>query len=417
MYIRILFPYDKWVKKTILHIDFDSFFASVEQQYNPFFRGKPLGVTAENGRTCIIASSKEAKKLGINTGIRTYEAYQKYPALLLTPADFRKYFEVSKKFLRIAGAFSPAVELFSIDEVFMDVTETLHLFGGVDSLLRKIKEKIALEIGPFITVSIGISHNKLLAKLASGLKKPDGIFFIGENDVQAVYEQAKLTDICGIGKRVEKRLNYMGIYTLLQLRGASLSSLTAEFGPAKAEFLHRVGFGIDQSMVIPFTKSVDVKSVSRNHCLEKNEYDKRKILQTIFELCEEISHKLRKLEKKTRTISLCLSGNISLSERKTFSPYIDSGRDIFAVCSGFYDKHFWQKEDFVRQISVHASGLADDSCLTSSLFENPKITALQTTIDDLNERFGDHTIRNGFLLYSQKLTTMPNGYSKRATEV
>ncbi len=152
--------------KIILHIDFDSFFASVEQQFNPLLRNKPLGVTATNGRTCIIASSREAKRLGIKTGTRSYEAFKICPKLSLVPANFVKYFEISKKFLKICQNFSPEVELFSIDEVFMDITLTNHLFGGPCKMIEKIKKEIKEKIGEYITVSVGISYNKLLAKLA-----------------------------------------------------------------------------------------------------------------------------------------------------------------------------------------------------------------------------------------------------------
>ena len=130
------------MNKTIFHIDFDSFFASCEQQDNPLLRNKPLGVTATNGRTCVIASSREAKKLGIKTGSRTYEAFEVCPDLKLVSANFVKYFEISKKFLKICQNFSPSVELFSIDEVFIDITLTNRLFGGTYKMINKIKEEV-----------------------------------------------------------------------------------------------------------------------------------------------------------------------------------------------------------------------------------------------------------------------------------
>jgi DNA polymerase-4 len=192
--------------RIILHIDFDSFFASVEQQFNPVFRGKPLGVTATNGRTCIIAASREAKRFGVKTAMNVYKAETLCPDLLLTSADFVKYWEVSKKFINICKDFSPFVEVFSIDELFMDITKTAHLFGGAYGLIDKLKKRIELEIGPYITVSVGVSHNKLLAKLGSGLKKPNGIVTITKRNLATVYEHAELTDICGIGNQICKRL-------------------------------------------------------------------------------------------------------------------------------------------------------------------------------------------------------------------
>lgn len=126
----------------ILHIDFDSFFASVEQQYHPEFRHKPIGVTAHNGRSCIIAASREAKKLGIKTASNTHDAYRVCPTFQTVRADFDKYFAVSKKFLAICKDFSPFIEVFSIDELFMDVTTTAKLFHGVDNLLMLLKKEL-----------------------------------------------------------------------------------------------------------------------------------------------------------------------------------------------------------------------------------------------------------------------------------
>ena len=188
--------------RIIIHIDFDSFFASVEQQYNPFLRGRPIGVIAKNGRTCIIASSREAKKLGIKTGSRSWEAKKIYPKVILVPADFNKYWEISRKFLKICSCYSPFVELFSIDEVFIDISPTLHLFENSPyKIIYLIKERIKYEIGEYITASVGISHNRLLAKMASGLNKPNGVFKVDTSNIDEVYEKAKLTDVCGIGEK------------------------------------------------------------------------------------------------------------------------------------------------------------------------------------------------------------------------
>lgn len=396
------------MNRVILHIDFDSFFASVEQQCNPKLRGKPVGVTAANGKTCIIASSKEAKVLGIKTGGRTYRALKICPSIIFVSSDFVKYFEISKKFLNICKDFSPYVELFSIDEVFMDVTKTTHLFGGVFGIIEKIKTRIKKEIGEYITASIGISHNKLLAKLASGLKKPNGVFEIKKEDVETIYKNAKLTSLCGIGERIKERLNKIGIYTLLQLRDASLSLLISEFGKAEANFLKNIGLAIDENPVIPYTTSPIVKSVSRNYCLPKNEYNKKVVLQNLYELCEEVALKLRRLGKKARTVGLSLSGDININGQKTYKEYFDTGKEIFDVCMSVIGKN---KNSYVRQISVRVSSLGDKEDTPLSLFNNDcKKDKVKIVMDKINERFGDYTIRNGFLLYSDKLTTVPNGY-------
>lgn len=393
--------------KVILHIDFDSFFASVEQQDDPKLRNKPVGVTAHNGRTCIIAASREAKKMGIKSPSRTYDAIRVCPNIQFVTADFVKYLEVSKKFLKICQKFSPFVELFSIDEVFMDVTLTSHLFGGSHEMIEKIKREIKEEIGEYITVSVGISHNKLLAKLASGINKPNGVFEITKDNLEGVYEKSELTDICGIGRRIKVRLNKIGIYTLSQLKKASLSLLISEFGPAEAAFLHNVGLGIDSDSLNFFTSKPSVKSVGRNYCLPKNESDKKIVLQNIYELCEEVCLKLRRLNKKARTVGFYFGGDINLHGRKTYQKYFDTGKEMFDLLTKFADVN---KFKYIRQIGIAASNLNNSVDTPLSLFDSPGKGKLTSVIDKINERFGDHTIRNGFLLHADKLTTVPNGF-------
>src|SRR5437868_1264023 len=126
----------------ILHIDFDSYFASVEQQCRPELRGKPIGITATNGRTCIIAASREAKWKGVKSPSNVYQARAICPDLQLVPADFTKYWELSKRFIAICKDFSPYVEVFSLDELFLDITTTAHLFGSTDKVIEKIKARI-----------------------------------------------------------------------------------------------------------------------------------------------------------------------------------------------------------------------------------------------------------------------------------
>jgi DNA polymerase-4 len=395
------------VDKVILHIDFDSFFASVEQQYNPLLRGKPMGVTAANGRTCIIASSREAKRMGIKTGTRSWEAFKICPEIALVPADFVKYFEISKKFLAICKNFSPFVELFSIDEVFMDVTQTNPLFGGTYKMIDKLKKEIKEKIGEYITVSVGISHNRLLAKLASGMKKPNGVFEINKNNLESVYKDAELTDVCGIGERIKLRLNKIGIYTPLQLKDADLNFLINEFGNCEGQFLKNIGLGISADSLSFFTDRPSVKSVGRNYCLPKNTYDKKIVLQNIYELCEEVCLKLRRLSKKARSVGFYFGGNVNFHGRKTYHRFFDTGKEMFDLLVNLFDIN---KFNYVRQIRVCAFNLDDKDNVPLSLFDSPKKNKLSLVIDAINERFGDHTIRNGFLLYADKLTTVPNGY-------
>ena len=417
---RVIFYYSGEVQRIILHIDFDSFYASVEQQDNPLYRNRPLGVTATNGRTCIIAASREAKKLGVTSPSNTYHAKKICPSIIFVPANFRRYWDISKQFLTICDEFSPVVEVFSLDEVFMDATLTAKLFGGVDGLIAQLTQRLREELGDYITVSIGVSHNKLLAKLASGLKKPNGVMNITQENVWNVYQTAKLTDICGIGSRLEKRLNQMGIRSLLQLRAVPLASLIAEFGKVQGQALKNIGLVKDDRPIIPYREFAGVKSVGRQYCLPQNEYDHRRVLQNVYELCEEVALKLRRLGKKARTVGIYLGGNENVHGRKTFGHYMDTGREIFETCmlsfrpeQGFdsFQSLKMTNVTYVRRIGIWVSSLEDTKNVSLPLLpREQKIAKITTIIDAINDKFGDHTIRNGFLLYADKLTTVPNGY-------
>ena len=397
------------MNKIILHIDFDSFFASVEQQDNLLFRNRPIGITATHGRNCIIAASREAKRLGIKSPSRTYDAQKICPSIIFAPANFVRYWEVSKKFISICDEFSPTIEIFSIDEVFMDVTDTVPLFGGVQPLIDKLKLRLKQDLGEYITASVGISHNKLLAKLASGLKKPNGVMEITQDTMTSVYQTARLTDICGIGYRINKRLQQMGISNLIQLQTVPLTSLIAEFGDVQGNLLQNIAFGRDDRPVLHYTDREDVKSVGRQYCLPHNEYDKRKVMQNIYELCEEVAIKLRRLDKKAKTVGIYLGGANPIHGRKTFGQYFDQGKDIFEGCLYALNS---EVHGYVRQISIWTSSLEDAKNIPAPLLPyDQKQQRITQIIDKINARFGDHTIRNGFLLYADKLTTVPNGYA------
>lgn len=402
------------MQRVILHIDFDSYFASCEQQFDPTLRGKPIGVTAANGRTCIIAASREAKRMGVKSVTRVWEAQKVCPRIITVGAHFEKYWEITQKFLDICKDYSPYVELFSLDEVFIDITATQHLFGGRYKIIKTIKSRIEKEIGEYITVSVGMSHNKLLAKLASGMNKPNGFVEIKPEDVEDIYSKVNLTDFCGIGFRVEKRLNMIGIYTPLQLRKASLDTLIGEFKDVEGHFLKNLGEGFDPREVVPYYLPSETKSVGRNYCMPQNEYDQRVILQNVYELCEEVGKKLRKLNKKARTVGLYLGGASNNHGRKTTTSYVDSGNEIFRLCKILYDE--WNlanlpyPEGMVRQIAIWTGNLENTNNITLSLFDPPKISKVQDTVDALNQKFGHNAVRNGFVASGPNLKTVPNGY-------
>lgn len=420
------------MQNRILHLDMDSFFASVEQQSNPKLVGKPVGVIKGEGRTCIIAASREAKKLGIKTGTTTYEAKAIYPKIILIPADFDKYFSVTKRFIEICSRYSPDLEVFSIDELFLDVTQTEKLSGGVSGIVRGIKNSIREEIGEYITCSIGISYNRLLAKLASGIKKPDGVFEITFENRDEVLFSCKLADVCGLGFRLERRLFDMGITNFKALREVPTKCLAASLGPFWPKELKRLSFGEDDSLLTrvghPPAGGPAMKSVSRTFTLYENTTDLKIVKSTLRNLCEEASWKAREMGMTGRQIGIAVRGEgvvvgrvpsvalakeggerISNYKHKTLKYFINSGGEFFKIVWELFEKMQWRGS--VRFLGVWLGMLKPKSELTMSLFpEEKRKESLLTAMDKVNNRFGELTLYPGILLQGNKIKSEVNGF-------
>lgn len=396
--------------QTILHIDMDSYFASVEQQFNQKLVGKPVGVLKALGRTCIIAASREAKKFGVKTGTNVWEAKALCPAIIFVPADFDKYFAVTCKFIKICENFSPYFEVFSIDELFLDVTLTKSLFGGAGNIVRIIKETIRKEIGQYVTCSVGISYNRLLAKLASGINKPDGLFEITPQNRDEVLFSIKLSDICGIGPRIERKLYQMGMTNLKTLRQIPISYLEPVFGPFWSAQLKNFSYGIDSSNLTGLEDLADAKSISRTFTLFENTKDPVKIRQTLRNLCEEVGYKLRKMKMMTRQIGLLVRGD-SQGEHthKTLKLYIDNSLQIFRIAWDLFQNLGWQNN--IRFLGVWAGLLEKDKNISFSIFpEVQKQERLMSAIDKINDRFGNFTVYPAILMGGELIRPEINGY-------
>ncbi len=190
--------------RIIVCVDMDAFFASVEQQDNPRLRGKPIAVTGAGERTVITTSSYEARAYGVKTGMTVYEAKKLCPHIILVVGNNQKYAEVCARLEEICLRFTPDTEIYSIDEVFLDITGSHHLFNGPENLARAIKATVKSELG--ITCTVGIGPNVLIAKLASDLAKPDGLRWIDEDAIPSVLETLPVKKLWGIGSHTEEKL-------------------------------------------------------------------------------------------------------------------------------------------------------------------------------------------------------------------
>lgn len=214
---------------TILYLDINSCFATIEQQTNPMLRHKPLVVAAYNTPGgCIVAPSIEAKKLGIKVGMRVREAQKIYSPIIVLTSDHHKYHQFHLLFKKLLSEYTPDLSPRSIDEFALDFSKHYQL-PNLWEVAREIKQRIKSEIGDYLTVSIGLGPNRFLAKTASNLHKPDGLDEINYQNYLSIYKNLELTDLTGISIRNALRLNLIGIYTVSQFLSADISILNQAF--------------------------------------------------------------------------------------------------------------------------------------------------------------------------------------------
>jgi len=383
-------------QRVIMHIDMNAFFASVEQQANPELRGKPIAVVGGSGRTVITTSSYEARAKGVKTGMAVWEGKRTCPELIIVVGDNRKYTHTSTKINEIFRDYTPEVEAFSIDESWLDVTHSLGIFGSAVNIAYLIKARIRHSFG--ITCSIGIAPNKLLAKLASDMQKPDGLTVITPDDVARVMERLPVGDLCGIGKRTAYQLKVMNINTCGELGRCDEGRLTRKFGIVGRR-LKQMGQGFDNSPVVQYGEEDEVKSVGHSSTLERDIDDPVEIRRFLLQLSEMVGSRARRYNVSGKTVHLYVRYAdffSSWGKQTTLKSYINLSDEIYKTAMSILDTV--ELEQPVRLLGVSLSNLkhqADQLPLFED--ERKKLFATQA-MDRVNERFGSRVVTFGSLL-------------------
>jgi DNA polymerase IV len=411
------------MSRTILHIDFNSYFATVEQQANPRLRGKPIGVTGgdRNSRTVLGAASVEAKKFGVKTGMPLWQARQLCPQIILVTGDSDKYLECTKRFLNILKDYTPFVEIFSIDECFLELP--MEQRRAPIDVAKEIKSRIRSEIGSWITCSIGISYNRLMAKLAGSLQKPDGLITIpNQEEAIKVLDKIELDDICGIGFRIKNRLFNLGVTNFYQLRQVPLPSLLASF-KSYGQVLYNMARGVDHSKLVPFYEKEEVKSVGHRHTINHDTNSPEEIKQLLLKLSELVARRLRSKKLTGKTVSLWYRDAFINFETRTYPDRpnftgggmqttilsTDDGLDIFQAGWRIFNS-IWDKGK-IRMIGISISNLQSATPANLSwLPEDNRKEVITHTLDKINDRFGEFTLQRGTLLTSMNIKRKPNSF-------
>ena len=370
--------------RVILHLDMNAFFASVEQQTDPALRGKPIAVIG-TGRTVVTTASYEARAFGVKTGMNTWQARQVCPQITFVVGDNRKYTDTSTRIVAMMRDYTPLVEVFSIDEAFLDVTASLSLFGSAERIAYLLKARIRHEFG--LTCSIGIAPNKLLAKLASEMQKPDGLTIIAPERVDAVLERMPVKELCGIGAQVARQLADFGIFTCGQLGRFPVATLTRRFG-INGERLSRMGRGIDPSPVIPPEEEAAVKSVGHSMTLAHDVTGREALRKYLLQLAEMVGRRARRYGVSGKTVHLTLRYDdfTTVGRQQTRSVPTNQSAALYRDALAILDSLALDRP--ARLLGVRITNLVHHGNQVP-LFEQERRAALATAaMDEANRRFG-----------------------------
>ncbi len=377
------------MKRIILHVDMDAFFAAIEQRDHPEYRGKPLIVGADpregRGRGVVSTCSYEARKFGVHSAMPISQAYKRCPHGIYVFPNGKKYQQVSESFFEIFYEFTDLVEPLSIDEAFLDVTGSTQLFGDGPVIAAKIKKRIVEK--EQITASVGVAPTKYLAKIASDLEKPDGLVVVDPDKISEFLSPLPISHLWGAGKKTQDVLLKMGIHTIGDLARFPKDTLDRKLGRMGAHF-YNLAHGIDPR---PVTTHEGVKSVSNEHTFREDVFDADRLRQTLLQLSEKVGYRMRKKNLKGKTIHLKLRyGNFStITRNKTISCLTNSTEVIFNNVSRLFEKNY-QKGRSVRLLGVGISGFDADAGTQLSLFNDT--TEVKQELDKLEDmlidRFG-----------------------------
>lgn len=410
----------------IMHVDMNAFFAAVEQQENPQFRGKPVIVCGDpEGRSVVSTASYEARAFGVKSAMPVAQAKRLCPQGIFIKGDIQKYARMSIKILEIYKSFTPIVEPFSIDEAFLDVTGCDKLFGPPVEIAKQIKSRIKSEFG--LTCSIGIGPNKLLAKMASDFQKPDGLVVIRMEEVPEKIWPLPVRALFGVGEKTERALHYMGIKTIGDLARFPVELLKHRFG-VFGYALHAMAWGRDDSPVK--SEGSPMKSMSNEYTLPEDTADSEVVRVHVLRLSGEVARRLRKSGYVGRTVGIKLRYEdfSTITRAQTLSEFTDSEKIINESAWELVTRH-WQKWRKVRLIGVGVSNLAERKYIPRqlSLFEDyAKQAARDRALDLIRDRFGGTAVVKASTLFVHKnsegersqedLELPPDGRGQRKSE-
>jgi DNA polymerase IV len=387
------------MNRTILHVDMDAFYASVEQRDHPEFRGRPVIVGADpqggRGRGIVATCSYEARRFGVHSAQPISRAWRLCPQGVYVPPDMRKYALVSRNIMAILRAFSDAVEQVSIDEAFLDVTGSRRLLGSGPEIALGIKDRIRKEQG--LTASVGVASNKFVAKVASDLRKPDGLVVVEPGTEREFLAPLPVGRLWGVGAKTEEVFHRLGLRTVGQvadLGQAEMARLLGKAGESAWDLAH----GLDDRAVTP---EEGCKSIGHETTFEVDTSDLGLLHDTLLNLTARMTARLRGSGMMARTIAIKFreSDFTTYTRRTTLDAPVDTDERAFPVALKLM-KSLVRKGVRVRLIGVYGSNLVDGPVGQMSLFQEQgrKDRKIAAALDDINRRYGSGAITRASLV-------------------
>ncbi|WP_103110308.1 DNA polymerase IV [Brevibacillus reuszeri] len=393
-------------KRIVFLIDMQSFYASVEKVADPALRNQPIVVAGDPERRSgvILAACPIAKSFGVVTAEALWQAQQKCRHLVVVRPRMEMYIRISLQITKIFEAYTDKVEPYSIDEQFLDVTGSVHLFGDPIQMAAHIRQRVLLETG--INCRVGISENKVLAKMACdnfAKKQESGIFWLKREELTDTLWKLPIEKLFGVGSRMKRHFHRMGIYQIKQLADLRPAVLTRHWG-VNGEVLWRTAHGIDDSPVSMNVYETQ-KGIGHHMTLPRDYHTAAEIKVVLLELCEEVCRRARSKELMGAVLSVgCrgadLAAGTGFGRQMKLTEYTNDVMTLYEAACRLFDRH-WQ-ETPVRSIGVNLGELVPDNVVQLSLFtDNQKRRSLAHAMDDIRERYGpDAILRATSLLHA-----------------
>jgi len=382
--------------RTILHVDLDAFYAAVEVRERPELAGRPIVVGADprggRGRGVVAAASYEARALGVHSALPISQAWRRCPQAVYLPPRMRLYAQVSKRFMAILGRYTDLVEPLSIDEAFLDVTASRTLFGDGETIARRIKREVRAE--ERVTASIGIAPSKFVAKIASDLRKPDGLVLVPADGVDAFLAELPVTRLWGAGPRALAGFRRLGATTIGQVARLPLARLLEEFGDVLGAHFHRLAQGADARRVDPDQAR---KSVGCETTFGADVADRDAVARTLLDLVEQVARRLRRAGLAGRTVHVKLrtADFTTVTRQRALRKAADTTEAIWPAARELFVKADTTRQA-IRLIGVSVSDFDGEAQL--DLFagaRDGKPHRVARAVDQLVERFGEDVVRRG----------------------